>query len=84
MSGDRRFCERNYISVPTMEMIMCYRMQILGQLRAAGFVRNRAPGDIRELNMNSNNWAVVKAALAAGLYPNIARVDRHTRLIKTE
>jgi ATP-dependent RNA helicase YTHDC2 len=53
-----------------------FRTQLLGQLRASGFVRARGGGDIRDLNSNSENWAVVKAALCAGLYPNILRVDR--------
>jgi len=52
------------------------RTQLLGQLRASGFVRARGGGDIRDLNSNSENWSVVKAALCAGLYPNILRVDR--------
>ena len=53
-----------------------FRTQLLGQLRASGFVRARGGGDIRDLNTNSENWAVVKAALCAGLYPNVIRVDR--------
>jgi len=57
--------------------MFCYvRTQLLGQLRASGFVRARGGGDIRDLNSNSENWAVVKAAMCAGLYPNILRVDR--------
>ena len=52
------------------------RAQLLGQLRASGFVRARGAGDIRDLNVNSENWAVVKAALCAGGYPYIIRVDR--------
>lgn len=59
-----------------MEMIVGMRTQLLGQLRASGFVRARGGGDIRDLNTNSENWAVVKAALVAGMYPNILRVDR--------
>lgn len=73
---ERSFCERNYLSFSTMEMIVGMRTQLLGQLRASGFVRARGGGDIRDLNSNSENWAVVKAALCAGIYPNIMRVDR--------
>ena len=40
-----------------------HRSQILGQLKVAGFIRPRGAGDIRDLNSNSNNWAVVKARL---------------------
>lgn len=36
------------------------RSQILGQLKVAGFIRPRGAGDIRDLNLNSSNWAVVK------------------------
>ena len=57
-------------------LVVCCRTQLLGQLRASGFVRARGGGDIRDLNSNSENWAVVKAALCAGLYPNLLRVDR--------
>ncbi len=64
------------MSAATMEMIVGMRTQLLGQLRASGFVRARGGGDIRDLNTNSENWAVVKAALTAGMYPNIMRVDR--------
>lgn len=41
-----------------------------------GFVRARGGGDIRDVNTNSENWAVVKAALVAGMYPNLVHVDR--------
>ena len=39
------------------------RSQILGQLKVAGFIRPRGAGDIRDLNVNSSNWAVVKVWL---------------------
>ncbi|VDI58889.1 ATP-dependent RNA helicase YTHDC2 [Mytilus galloprovincialis] len=73
---DRSFCHKNYLSSAVMEMIVGMRAQLLGQLRASGFVRARGGGDIRDLNTNSENWAVVKASLCAGMYPNIIRVDR--------
>ena len=59
--------------------VFCFcRTQLLGQLRASGFVKARGSGDIRDLNTHSENWAVVKAALVAGMYDNLARVDPET------
>ncbi|CAH1795870.1 unnamed protein product [Owenia fusiformis] len=81
---ERSFCEKNYLSSATMEMIVGMRTQLLGQLRASGFVRARGGGDIRDLNTNSENWAVVKAALCAGSYPNILMVDRERWQIMTQ
>uniref|UniRef100_A0A4W5PYT4 YTH N6-methyladenosine RNA binding protein C2 n=1 Tax=Hucho hucho TaxID=62062 RepID=A0A4W5PYT4_9TELE len=43
-----------------------------------GFVRARGGGDIRDVNLNSENWSVVKAALVAGMYPNLIHVDRES------
>ncbi|XP_039247577.2 3'-5' RNA helicase YTHDC2-like [Styela clava] len=73
---ERAFCDKNYLSSATMQMIIGMRTQLLGQLRAAGFVRARGGSDIRDLNTNSENWAVVKAALCASAYPSILRYDR--------
>ncbi|KAA0717455.1 putative ATP-dependent RNA helicase YTHDC2 [Triplophysa tibetana] len=73
---ERSFCEKNFLSQATMEIIVGMRTQLLGQLRATGFVRARGGGDIRDVNLNSENWAVVKAALVAGMYPNLINVNR--------
>ncbi|XP_015112250.1 3'-5' RNA helicase YTHDC2 [Diachasma alloeum] len=81
---ERKFCEKNFISSAVMEMITGMRSQLLGQLRASGFVRARGTGDIKDLNWNSENWAVVKAALTAGLYPNLIRVDREHGQLRTQ
>jgi PREDICTED: similar to YTH domain containing 2 len=74
---EKSFLERNYVRSATMEMIVGMRAQLLGQLRASGFVRSRGSGDIRDLNVNSDKWGVVKAALTAGAYPNI--IQRNNR-----
>ncbi|XP_031779462.1 3'-5' RNA helicase YTHDC2 [Nasonia vitripennis] len=81
---ERAFCEKNFISAAVMEMVVGMRTQLLGQLRASGFVKSRGSGDIRDLNSNSENWAVVKAALTAGLYPNLIRVDREHAQLRTQ
>ncbi|XP_015596401.1 probable ATP-dependent RNA helicase YTHDC2 [Cephus cinctus] len=81
---ERIFCEKNFISSAVMEMVVGMRTQLLGQLRASGFVRARGSGDIRDLNSNSESWPVVKAALTAGLYPNLIRVDREHSHLRTQ
>ncbi|XP_061655818.1 3'-5' RNA helicase YTHDC2 isoform X1 [Phyllopteryx taeniolatus] len=72
---ERPFCEKNFLSNATMEMILGMRTQVLGQLRATGFVRVHGDSDIRNVNINSENWAVVKAALVAGMYPNLLHIN---------
>jgi hypothetical protein len=47
-------------------------------------ILNPGSGDIRDLNRNSENWAVVKAALTAGAYPNLARYDREGRQLRSQ
>uniref|UniRef100_A0A6I8SLL3 3'-5' RNA helicase YTHDC2 n=1 Tax=Xenopus tropicalis TaxID=8364 RepID=A0A6I8SLL3_XENTR len=78
---ERAFCEKNFLSQATMEIIIGLRTQLLGQLRASGFVRARGGGDIRDVNINSENWAVVKAALLSGMYPNLIHVDRENMVL---
>ena len=82
--NERYFCHSYQVSSSTMEMIEGIRTQLLGQLRASGFVRAKGYGDIRDLNRNSENWAVVKAALVGGSYPNVARYDKESNQLRTE
>lgn len=50
-------------------------------LLSSGFVRARGGADIRDVNTNSENWAVIKAALVAGMYPNLVHVDRESLVL---
>ncbi|CAB4063330.1 YTHDC2 [Lepeophtheirus salmonis] len=70
--NEEEFCKENNISSSVMNTITGLRSQLLGHLRASGFVRPRGTGDIKSLNQYSDNWAVVKGALLAGYYPNLA------------
>ncbi|CAL9682575.1 unnamed protein product [Knipowitschia caucasica] len=81
---ERSFCEKNFLSQATMDMILGMRTQLLGQLRAIGFVRARGGSDIRDVNLNSENWAVVKAALVAGMYPNLVHINKETSLMSSK
>ncbi|VVC42041.1 Hypothetical protein CINCED_3A008693 [Cinara cedri] len=67
----------NLVSQSIMGLITQTRTQLLGQLRALELIQTRmGPNDIRDVNINSNNWAAVKACLLAGLYPNLAKLDK--------
>ena len=80
---ERKWCRVNQVAPSTMEMVVGMRNQVLAQLRASGFVKSRGSGDIRNINSNSENWALVKACLLSGLYPNIIRVDRDAAVLRT-
>ncbi|XP_005089719.1 3'-5' RNA helicase YTHDC2 [Aplysia californica] len=88
------FCDKYSVSSATMHMLVGMRMQILHQLKLSGFLRTQgALGGVRDLNANADNWAVVKACLVAGTYPNIiqkatptslnTRKDSHVRFQNT-
>ncbi|VDO60293.1 unnamed protein product [Schistosoma margrebowiei] len=79
---EKAFCQKHFISTATFEIINAIRTQLLGQLRASGFVKTKGSGDIRDLNSNSENWAVVKAAIVAGMYGNLVQVDRKNSCLK--
>ncbi|CAH8444350.1 unnamed protein product [Schistosoma rodhaini] len=79
---EKAFCQKHFISSATFEVIIAIRTQLLGQLRASGFVKTKGSGDIRDLNSNSENWAVVKAAIVAGMYGNLAQVDRNNSCLR--
>lgn len=44
------------------------RSQMIVHLKASGFIRPRGAGDMRDLNTNSNNWAVVKVSFTQGTF----------------
>lgn len=80
---ERQFCNRHFLNSGTMDTIASLRSKILGHLRSVGLVRSYGAGSIQDLNQFSDNWAVVKACLVSGLYPNICRVDKEYATIKT-
>lgn len=80
---EKYFCNEHFISSGSMDTINAVRSQIIGHLRAIGLIKSHGPGNITDLNRNSNNWAIVKSCLTAALYPNICRVDRKGDTLKT-
>ena len=75
-----KFCRSNMISHSVMEMIDGMRYQILTQLKKSRLIPYK---DHRKVNENQDNWLIVKAALAMGTYPNIARFDTEALQLRT-
>ena len=65
----RRFCDDHFLNFGALSMIEGVRSQFHEVLRENGLARG---GD---LDRHADNWSVVKACLAAGMYPNVLRVD---------
>lgn len=67
----RAFCRDNGLSYDTLETIIDLKAQYLQQLDAIGFYE---AANAEYLNANSTAPRIIKAALCAGLYANVARV----------
>ncbi|KAJ3022647.1 UNVERIFIED_CONTAM: hypothetical protein HDU68_009010 [Siphonaria sp. JEL0065] len=81
------FCEDNFMSSPTLVSISDLRRQYLDTLVDIGFIKRSEisatlDGD-GEYNIYSNNGRIIKAAIAAGLYPQAATVQ-HPELLYIE
>lgn len=46
-------------------------------MRVLGFVRVRGGGDIRDLNINFENWVVVKVVFCVGIYFNLVKIEKN-------
>lgn len=71
---DGGFCEDNFVNAGTMERIATTRLKIVGYLRSVRLLNS--VGNLAAINEHSNNWAVVKACLTAGSYPDIAQINK--------
>lgn len=63
------FCNRNFLSMTTLQAIRGVREQLRRQLTQAGF----GSGTTADLNRNCGNLHLIRCVLSAGLYPNVAR-----------
>lgn len=70
----RAFAKQNFLSGPTLKMVEQMRGQFRELLVDGGVVSNSRES-MQTANRHGSHWPVVAASLAAGLYPNIARVD---------
>jgi HrpA-like RNA helicase len=78
--SDKKFCEENFISSYHIEHVRGIRNQIMSYMQSSGLVKENSS----ELNKNSDKWPVIKAVIAAGLYPFVARIERRKGSMYTE
>ncbi|KAJ7562998.1 hypothetical protein O6H91_03G092300 [Diphasiastrum complanatum] len=83
----RGHCQENFLSMPTLKMIRDMRNQFAMLLLDMGFIKfsqaidskaaltDFADNLTQPFNFHAQQPAVIKAALCAGLYPNVAAMD---------
>ncbi|KIK99476.1 hypothetical protein PAXRUDRAFT_30490 [Paxillus rubicundulus Ve08.2h10] len=81
-SALRSFCEENFISAASVREITSLRQDFFSSLADLGFIPFSASPESPNLNVNSANPNVVKAAILGGLWPRVARVRLPTSAIK--
>jgi ATP-dependent RNA helicase DHX36 len=62
----------HYLAPNGLNMIAQMKDQFLGLLQESGFVPEQ-PSIMRTLNRYSNNLALIKAIVCAGMYPHVAK-----------
>ncbi len=68
-----RFCWENFLSEATIRMLINMKAQLAEHLHRRQFLHSCNVLDTKA-NVNSNNEALVRAVLCAGLYPNVAKI----------
>jgi hypothetical protein len=69
----REWCRKNFLSYSTLQMIADLRKNLCRELSSLNF---RNPMESGSHNRNDNQEPIWQAAIAAGLYPNIANRKR--------
>lgn len=57
------------------------RIQLIAALRSAKYINSRGSAGLKNLNIHSESWPAVKAALTSAFYPNVARYSPATERI---
>ena len=81
---EKEYCNQNYLSSIKMNRVESLRNKLLNHLRECDFIKFTGPGDIKDLNSDSNNVNLIIAVLAGGLYSNIIRIDRRNKRLINE
>ncbi|XP_050302457.1 ATP-dependent DNA/RNA helicase DHX36-like [Anthonomus grandis grandis] len=69
------FCRKYYLSSSILKLLIDMKQQFARELFDMHFIKDPHPKS-HSSNLNSNNMALVKAIIAAGLYPNVAIITK--------
>ncbi|KAM7342671.1 benign gonial cell neoplasm [Cochliomyia hominivorax] len=75
--------EYHFILNGLLEQVCNMRTQLVGSLRSSQLIHSKGDLSMHYINLKSNCWSVIKAALVAGIYPNICVVDHKVNRIKS-
>lgn len=67
----RQFCREYFLSFNTLKLLSEMKVQFAQYLYEMKFLDSKDPSHMNS-NKNSNNLALIKTIVCAGLYPNIA------------
>ncbi|XP_067633183.1 benign gonial cell neoplasm protein [Eurosta solidaginis] len=74
--------EPDYVLNGILEKVCDIRTHLVGALRSSQLIHNQGPLSMHYINLKSNSWPMIKATLAAGLYPCICVVDTYEGRLK--
>lgn len=66
-----------------LEQVCNTRTQLVGSLRSSQLIHSKGDLSMHYINLKSNSWSVIKAALVAGLYPKICAYDSNALRFKS-
>ncbi|XP_061391807.1 benign gonial cell neoplasm protein [Musca vetustissima] len=66
-----------------LEYVCNVRTQLVGALRSSQLIHNKGNLSMHYINLKSNCWPIIKAALVGGLYPSLCVVDTHCNRLKS-
>ncbi|XP_055921110.1 benign gonial cell neoplasm protein [Eupeodes corollae] len=76
--------EETFILNGILENVCEIRTNLVGALRSSQLIHNQGILSMHSINLKANNWAIIKAAIAAGLYPKFCMINPTYNNIKSK
>ena len=75
--------EHNFLLNGILEQICEKRAHLVGALRSSQLIHNQGLLSMHYINLKSNSWPIIKAALVGGLFPQLCVVDQSVNRLKS-